>query len=213
MADTIERLYKITVDGAEAVRQLTKIADSTGSLEEKFNKVGESVKKFAEVLGVSLGAKEIIDRVKETTEAFDALGKEAAKVGVGVEALQKLKYAAGFASVSSEELDKALTKVSVGITNLADGTDAAAQTLRALGVNGGDSAAAALDKIADRFAKMPDGAQKTAEAVALFGEKIGVNLIPLLNGGAKALHEAGDEARALRRDHLQGGHRPGRGVQ
>ena len=44
----------------------------------------------------------------------------------------------------------------------------------------------ALKQIADRFADMPDGAQKAAAAVALFG-KSGADLIPLLNEGAASM--------------------------
>jgi phage-related minor tail protein len=40
--------------------------------------------------------------------------------------------------------------------------------------------------VADKFAKMPDGAQKTALAMELFG-KSGMNLIPMLNQGRDAL--------------------------
>jgi hypothetical protein len=40
---------------------------------------------------------------------------------------------------------------------------------------------------------MKDGANKTAIAVELFGRS-GANLIPLLNGGARALSDATDEA-------------------
>ena len=46
----------------------------------------------------------------------------------------------------------------------------------------------ALKQIADRFADMPDGAQKAAAAVALFG-KAGADLIPLLNEGAASMEK------------------------
>jgi len=40
-----------------------------------------------------------------------------------------------------------------------------------------------LDDIADHFKSLPDGAEKTALAVKLFGERIGPKLIPFLNQG------------------------------
>jgi lambda family phage tail tape measure protein len=46
----------------------------------------------------------------------------------------------------------------------------------------------ALKQIADRFADMPDGAQKAAAAVAIFG-KSGAELIPLLNEGSAAMEK------------------------
>jgi hypothetical protein len=42
--------------------------------------------------------------------------------------------------------------------------------------------------IADRFQKLPDGAEKTALAMQLFG-KSGAELIPMLNGGSEALSQ------------------------
>jgi phage-related protein len=41
-------------------------------------------------------------------------------------------------------------------------------------------------EVADKFATMPDGAQKSATAMALFG-KSGADMIPLLNGGSEAV--------------------------
>jgi len=190
---SIERIYKLTVDATEAVNQLKKIATSTDDIDKKFSSLADTAKKLGAAITVALGAKEFIGHILETAEAFDALGKEAAKVGVGVEALQKLRYAAELSDLPMETLDKALTKLSVGISNLDDPTNATAQALRALGVAAGTTADSALEKIADRFEKMPDGVAKTNLAVELFGERIGTQLIPFLNGGSAAIKQAAEE--------------------
>jgi len=53
-----------------------------------------------------------------------------------------------------------------------------------------------LLEVADKFARMEDGTQKTALALQIFG-RAGADLIPLLNSGADGIRRMQDEARAL----------------
>jgi len=75
---------------------------------------------------------------------------------------------------------------------LKDGSAAAAAAIKGLGVEiktaSGElrNPADVFYDIANAFQKMPDGAQKTATALALFG-KSGAEMIPLLNGGGDAI--------------------------
>src|SRR5579862_9327282 len=193
MADTIERLYKITVDGAAAIAALNKLADSAGSIDKKLSAIGDTAKKFGESLLAAFGANELVDKVKSLSEQFDQIGKDAQKVGIAADELQRLRYAAQFAGVGAEALDTAITHLAVGMQKMNTSTDATSTTLKALGVRSGDSPTVALETIADRFAKMPDGIQKTAEAVAIFGKSIGPELIPWLNQGSKGIKTLTDE--------------------
>jgi hypothetical protein len=54
-----------------------------------------------------------------------------------------------------------------------------------------------LYDLADVFATMPDGPQKTALAMEFFGKKLGQELIPLLNQGSEGLKAMADEAERL----------------
>lgn len=141
--------------------------------------------------------------VKSAIDAADELGKTAQKVGVGVEALSRLKYAGELADVSLDQLSGGLKKLSVNMAEVAaGGGDKAATAFRTLGVAVTDAAGnlrgsdAVFADVAEKFAGMRDGAQKTALAVALFG-KSGSDLIPLLNAGRDGLAEMGAEADAL----------------
>ena len=53
-----------------------------------------------------------------------------------------------------------------------------------------------MKKIADKFAVMKDGSEKTALALDLFG-RAGAKLIPMLNEGSAGISELQEEARAL----------------
>jgi len=59
------------------------------------------------------------------------------------------------------------------------------------------SVEAVLGDLAEIFAAMPDGVEKTALSVEALGQEAGPKLIPLLNGGRKALREWFEEARRL----------------
>ena len=130
--------------------------------------------------------------VKRSIDAGDELFNLQAKTGIAASALIGLGNAAKLADVDQATLSKSLTRLSVNLVKAAEGNDELARKFKALGVGVKDAngqvvpADRALKQIADRFADMPDGAQKAAAAIALFG-KSGADLIPLLNEGAAAM--------------------------
>lgn len=134
----------------------------------------------------------------------DKLGKLAQSVGLPVEELSKLKYAAELSDISLESLGTSLVKLSKNMSEVAGGnkTGAAAQAFKVLGINVRDasgqvkSSDTILAEVADRFAEYRDGANKTAIAVALFG-RAGAAMIPMLNQGSAALREQKNEAAEL----------------
>jgi hypothetical protein len=132
--------------------------------------------------------------VKKSIDAGDELFNLQAKTGIAVNTLIGIGNAAKLADVDVGTLGKGITKLNVNLVKAAEGNADLAQKFKALGVSVKDSngqivpADKALKQIADRFADTPDGAQKAAAAVALFG-KSGADLIPLLNEGSASLEE------------------------
>jgi hypothetical protein len=194
MADTIERLYKLTVDGTSAARALSQIAQSTDSLDRRLAGAINGVMKFGAALGAAFSAGMVVDAIQRNIDAMDELNKAVQKVGIGAEDLQRLRYAADLSGVSAEKLDKAIGNLATGMAELAHGTGETAKALRAIGAQSGDSPVEALKRISDQFAAMPDGLAKTNLAISLFGKKVGPELIPLLNQGGAALQKLADEA-------------------
>ena len=76
------------------------------------------------------------------------------------------------------------------------GGQAQIDMLHALGVTAKEPLPA-MEQIADQFAKMPNGAEKSAIAAQLFGSKVGADMIPMLNQGADALRAMMDEGERL----------------
>jgi len=138
-----------------------------------------------------------------TIDDFDKLSKTSQKIGVPVEQLSALAYAADLSDVSFEELSKSVGKLNKAMVEAAaKPTSEAANAFRALGVSVTDSSGrlkasdAVMGDIAESFAGLKDGAGKTAVAMAIFG-RAGADLIPLLNGGRDSLKEMNDEAKAF----------------
>ena len=95
-----------------------------------------------------------------------------------------------------------IKKLATGMLEAATGSEASAQNFEALGVavqnqDGTlrDSEQVLLD-LADRFQAMPDGAEKAALAVDIFG-KAGAEMIPFLNQGREGIGALKQEAAEL----------------
>lgn len=140
---------------------------------------------------------------KRAADHADELGKTAQKIGVTVEALSRLEFAAKLSDVSLEQLSTGLRKLSQNMLEVASGRGAQAkQAFDALGITVTDaagklrSADVVLTELADRFSRMEDGSLKTALAMNTLGRS-GAELIPLLNEGATGLKAMSDESDRL----------------
>lgn len=169
---------------------------------KKFNEgVSNLVGSIAALTGAAVAAGgTLFATAKATADAGDNAIKMAQRVGVGVEKLQELIYAGKLADVSTEQLGTGLKILNKNIEGAATGSAELAKDFTRLGISTKNSdgslrtADEVLFDLADKFQNMPDGAQKTASAMALLG-KSGSDMIPLLNGGSTALRAAADEAR------------------
>jgi hypothetical protein len=179
--------------------QLTRLNKDVNGMSAGFSKLG-SVLKGAAVLGaftlIAKGVSGMVDSLSKAVDSMDEMGKAAQKVGVAVETLSGLKFAADQSGVSFEALQTGLKKLNQGLADFDTATDAGAQALKNMGVALGDTTEQALGKIADRFAAMPDGVQKTALAMNIFG-KAGADLVPLLNAGSSGIEALVKRAREL----------------
>ncbi|HBO3862322.1 hypothetical protein [Pseudomonas aeruginosa] len=153
-------------------------------------------------IGVGVSLAGLTAMVKSAIDTGDALDEMSQRVGVSVETLSVWKPAAEQSGVSGESFEKGLRKLSTTMLEAATGSEDAARNFAAVGVafknqdgtlRGTD---AVLLDLAERFKAMPDGAEKTALAVQLFG-KAGAELIPFLNQGRDGIEELSAEMQAL----------------
>ena len=170
-------------------------ADTTG-LNKGITSATASLGKFAKqavvALGVAGAAAGFIALTKAAIDNADELGKASQKMGMTVEALSRLQYAA---KLSGVELSGLQTGMNALARNMAAGSDAFKQLGGSITNSDGTlrSSRSVIGDIADRFAGMEDGATKTAFALEIFGRS-GADLIPLLNGAAAGLDAMDREA-------------------
>ena len=200
MAMNMDALLRIkaAVVGEESIRRLGNSMQSLQGQAKNAAAGFTNLKGAVAGVGAAIAGSAIVGGlsaiVKRSIDAGDELFNLQAKTGIAASALIGLGNAAKLADVDQATLGKSLTKLSINLVKAAEGNEDLSRKFAALGVSvkGADgqvvSADVALKQIADRFADMPDGAQKAAAAVALFG-KSGSDLIPLLNEGAAAMEE------------------------
>ncbi len=136
---------------------------------------------------------------KFTADAGDEALKTSQKLGIGVESLQKLGFAAKLANIDSHEFAMSLNFLNRNAVEALKGNKDTAAAFKALGVNVRDAngqikpADMLFKQIAGNFNKLPQGAVRSAVAMQLFGRS-GANLIPLLQKGNAELDDAAAKA-------------------
>lgn len=149
-----------------------------------------------------INVRSVLGMVKGVGDLADAAVKSASRIGITVEAVQELGFAAEASDLSQGGLEAGLSRLSINLREVARvGKGPAAEALRALGVPISAlkklSPDQQLAKIADSFEKLPSGAKKASIANNLFGRSLGTAFIPLLNGGAAGIDELRSKARDL----------------
>lgn len=172
--------------------------------QKRGKEIEDAAKKIGIALGTAIvaGATAAAVAIKSAIDRADELSKAAQKIGVTTESLSRLAYAADLSDVSLEQLQGGLGKLVKYQAEAAQGGKEAAATFEAFNIAVKDGEGnlrgteAVLQDFAEVFAALPDGPEKTALALRVFG-KSGAELIPLLNSGADGLREMGDEAERL----------------
>ncbi len=185
-----------------AVDQTRSAFDSIRGNLAKLGDESNRVRGLLAGLGVSLSVAGFATMIKSAIDAADQLNKLSQKIGISVEALSTLRFAAQLSDVSLETLQKGIKGLSQNIAEANTGVGDGAQVFEALGVSVKNadgsmkSTEAVLLQVADVFANLEDGAVKTALAVKLFG-KAGQDMIPFLNQGAAGISQLTAEAERL----------------
>jgi lambda family phage tail tape measure protein len=172
----------------------------TKRAEKRLKEFEETAKAWGKAIAVSAAAAgvAVAYMTKQAIDNMDKLGKQAQMAGVTVESLSALSYAAELAGLSQDELTSSMVKLTKGMSDAKQGTGEALKGFQALGIEVDKlgSADSAMQAIAEQFAGMKDGAEKTALAVSLFGRS-GAQMIPFLNAGADGLRQMSKEADIL----------------
>jgi hypothetical protein len=166
----------------------------------------EATKKHADRLGTALGVTgaAVVAAttlfVKASVNLGATLNDQSERLGVNVEALQALRFAAEQAGLKATTLDQALARLNVAASKAASGSGQLAAIFGALGVSTSDlrrlGTEEIFEKLADGFQRLPSAADRARAAVAIFGRE-GSQLVGLLAQGTEAIRLQETQARSL----------------
>jgi len=198
----VERLaILITGDASGAISEMKKVATEA---EKNAAKADTSASKFSGTAtkisaGMMAAGAGVLSYAASAVSSTTDLGREVIKLqrytGMTAEAASKLAYSARMSGVDVDAL-------AIGLGKMSKQLDVDSPAFERLNVSTRDgnnkmrTMAAVLPEVADRFAKMADGPEKTAIALQLFG-KSAMNLMPFLNKGSEGIKALGVEAEKM----------------
>lgn len=189
------------MDAGDFNKGVRQIESQTDKLSRRLNVLMDHAKTAGAALVAAIPVAAFGMAIKNAIDVADALDETAQKVGLTVEQLSRLKYAAELNGVPLEKLQVGLGKLSQSMMDIASGnnTGAAARSFAALGISATDVNGKLRDTeqvildLAEKFAGFEDDAGKTALAMNIFG-KSGADLIPFLNKGRDGIAQLNAEA-------------------
>jgi hypothetical protein len=173
-------------------------------VKDKIAEVGAAGKEFASSIkevGEAVVAAFAVEKISQFFEKMAELGTQtertAAMLGISTEQVGEFSAIALASGGSADGMTRALERMAMGLQRAKEGTGPAAAGFKALGLNAkeliGLPLQDVLDKIANKFAGMNDGLNKTAIAMAILGRG-GAEMIPVLDRGAQGMAELGQIA-------------------
>jgi len=174
-------------------KSLTKVGKLGKNTAMGVGKVGLAATAAAGALGAF---------VKVNTEATDRLGKTASKLGINVDLLQQMRFAADQTGIAQNTLDMALQRFIRRVGEAQNGTGEAKAALEELGIqlknNDGTlrSTQEVLFDVADGIKNTEDASTRLRLAFKFFDSE-GAALVNTLKGGSEGLQDFFDEAEGL----------------
>lgn len=187
---------RLRADIAQLRQDLDRARQAVGGAMDRIaNTVKAGMAAFAALAAVVGAASMFSGFVKGAIDAVDAASDIAQKTGLAVEELAALQMWFQKGGMEAGALESSMAKLSKELGE--GGKDFERLGVRVKEANGDfRSASAVLADTADVFADMPDGVEKTALAIKLFG-KSGADMIPMLNEGADGLKDMQEMADKL----------------
>lgn len=194
-----KRLDAVTKPVRDLGKGLSDLGEKSGlgKVADGFAGVGGAVKDLlGKVLAFGGAIAAAVVGVLSLVDEFDELGDKAEALGVGVDFLAQLRYAAERSGVEVSVLDDGLKKLSTGMGLARAGTGKLSAFLKTLPpvfqrqVMATKTNEEAFSLMADATAKFADPAKRAAFAMKVFGD---ASLAPLLGKGSKGIAELGKE--------------------
>lgn len=195
---TVERIdIVITEKGGKVVkRSIDDIADSAKKADTDISKLGKTAGIVGGIIGAALGgaATLLYTGFANAAKNINETAKASKQLGIGVENMSRLDFAARSADLTTQDLVGTMQSLQRTQTQAAKPGSEMNKLFAQMGINAVDATGKLRDSesvlrdVADLFQRMPDGTNKSALALKLFGTE-NQNVIGLLNQGSKGLDE------------------------
>ncbi|QDP68003.1 MAG: hypothetical protein Unbinned657contig1001_45 [Prokaryotic dsDNA virus sp.] len=170
-----------------------KIAKSGSNIRGTLGTLGKS---YAILGGVIAGT--FAGSVTSFMKTGDELHKMALRTGMSVEALDRLGYVASLSGNSLKDVENMLRRQTITMNEARDGTMIGVEAFEKLGISLTDleglSSEEQFLKILSTLADMTNETEQVDAAMAVFGNRMGTSVIPMIAGGTGALKDMVTEA-------------------
>jgi hypothetical protein len=185
--DLAAKIAGFEANMAKATRSLSssqkKMNRSLSRIEGGFKKLSGRIAAFASVAGAGLAVRALDNLARSSITAGDVLAKTADGIGVSIETLQELRFAAERSGGSVENLDKSLARYVKGVGEAKAGTGTLVTLLQKLDPDllakllNAQTTDEALDLVFEKLRNTESAFEKNAIAAAAFGRGAGIAMI------------------------------------
>lgn len=194
--------FEITGNPAGGIAAAHQFEQATG---QSLNKVNEHMKKSEGVVQeftnffkshlifsvdefIRLG-RDSMEMMKSSAEFGEQVANLSEATGMSAEQVSGLEFAMKQTGVQANTLDRATRELARNLSPLASSGSEGGKAIKALGISATDATGhmkplhEQLLEIADAFHKTKDSTEKSAAAAAIFGTRVGSEMIPFLDRG------------------------------
>ena len=171
-----------------------QIQKSAGKIKQNVNQMKTSFLVLGGIITATFAAS-----VKDFMETGDELHKMSIRTGIAVDALDRLGYVMNLSGNSLKDVEILVKMLTMKLNDFRDGGLMGAEAIEKLGIEFEEldklDTEGKLLKIFEVLAEMEDETVQLDAAMATFGNKMGMTVIPVIDAGVLALHDMIEEAK------------------
>ncbi|MFW5916530.1 MAG: hypothetical protein ACOCTM_03555 [Bacteroidota bacterium] len=198
MADVVGRIKAVLgLDDKKYKKGLDKARKKT-------SKFGQQLKKVGGLMAGAFAVGAITNYISKTSKAIVETKRMSDRLGVGVETMQELSYAAKQFGVSSDAMRDGLKELTMRVDEFAaTGEGPASEVMKKLGITRGEAeklkgnTEALFNTIVNKVSQVQNTASKQRIADELFGGQGGEQLVEMISSGTAELEKFRQEAQDI----------------
>lgn len=200
MADLAKLIVSLEAQTAKYQKELQKANRKLSGFERRQKKSIQGIARGFKALGAAVAGVQFGKLVSGAVNAADNLAKVNQRLGISVEALSELNFAAEQSGVNLRTLELGLQRLQRRVAEAAQGTGEAKAAIAELGIDAARLARLPLDQqfeiVGEALSRVGTEADRTRLAVKLFDSE-GLALLQTLEGGQDAVRAFREQARQL----------------